>query len=112
MSSDEAMSFTQKEIDLGNKAAEAGSWFKILTEQEKEILNYIDGFFAMDGGCVSSGIKHDTKRAEIRAMRHNDILRFTIIINALAEIYSTPPYSAECVEGFLRWVSEEYEWDW
>ena len=101
-----------EEPDPDEQAPKAGSWRAILYKEELDILDYIDGFMAADGGCVSSGIRHDTKREEIKYWMRDNPGRAFILFNAHTETYSTLPYGAEDAHHALHWLSEEYDCEW
>ena len=80
-------------------------------ERIAEIRDYIDGFMAWDKGCVSSGIKDDTRREEVRkhlvALATSDGPAFRALVKPIVFMYDT----FEDVQETLDWLREFLEFD-
>jgi hypothetical protein len=73
--------------------------------ERAELLDALDGLFAWDGGCVSSGIHDEALRgrvlAVVRAMPPAEVGGLAVTL------YGQPPYGDEDREGFDRWLQDQ-----
>lgn len=66
---------------------------------KKQLFDAIDGLFAYDTGCVSSGIKDEALRAKVREQLSTENLTEFLRI-----YYYEPGYDIEDVAAFIDWV--------
>jgi len=72
-----------------------------VTMQEK--IDLLDGLFAYDGGCLSSGIKDDLAKAAIK--KDPELLD---LLTGLAKRYlAHDVYTIEDIKILIDWASEE-----
>ena len=73
-----------------------------MTFEEK--LDRLDGVFAYDNGCISSGIKDEAFKAELR----KDFEEAEKLVTALAKKYlNQGQYTIEDIDTLLRWASSQ-----
>ena len=75
-----------------------------MTGEEK--LDRLDGIFALDSGCVSSGIKDDSFKVYL--LENKEELK--ILLTALAKQYlNGDGYDIEDVAELLQWAKDEFD---
>ncbi len=78
---------------------------------DPELFDALDGLFAYDTGCVSSGIKDEVLRAKVNREldRPNAMKRLTRFV---VERYSPDKgYTLEDYRCFIKWLSERMGYD-
>lgn len=72
----------------------------------QEKLDRLDGVFAYDSGCLSSGIKDDEFKNKIK----QDHEQLNLLLTALARRYlNSDGYTIEDIQKLLQWASCELE---
>ncbi len=71
-------------------------------------VDLMDGLFAYDTGCVSSGIKDDVAKDRFRC---NADYSFKIATTLLKQYMGHDDYGLEDAKKFIEWIEEELEFD-
>lgn len=70
-----------------------------------ELVDRLDGLFAYDSGCVSSGIKDDEFKEKLK----NDRDLTSGLLNELAKQYINGEYTLEDVNELIKWAERELD---
>lgn len=75
----------------------------------KEKLDRLDGVFAYDNGCVSSGIKDDDFKARLRGDTDGETDE---LLKALTKQYlnSDEGYTLEDIKALIDWAEDQLNW--
>ena len=71
-------------------------------------VDLMDGLFAFDTGCVTSGIKNDTEKDRFRSDADYSFNIATILLKAHM---ANDDYGIEDAKRFIEWIEEELEFD-
>lgn len=71
-------------------------------------VDLMDGLFAFDTGCVSSGIKDEAAKERFRS---DADYSFKVATSLLKQYMSHDSYGLEDAKKFIEWVEEELEFD-
>ena len=72
-----------------------------MTFEEK--VDRLDGVFAYDTGCISSGIKDDKFKVELR----KDFDLTEKLVTEVSKRYLNHDYTAEDIHALLKWADSE-----
>lgn len=77
-----------------------------MTFEEK--LDRLDGVFALDKGCVSSGIKDEQFKMSLRADTEGETEK---LLTALARQYlNQEGYTIEDINALIEWAEHQLDW--
>lgn len=71
-------------------------------------VDLMDGLFAFDTGCVTSGIKNEMEKDRFRS---NADYSFKIATILLKQYMAHDDYGLEDAKRFIEWIEEELEFD-
>ncbi len=76
---------------------------------DRELFDAIDGLFAYDTGCVSSGIRDEALRDQVKRELHLDAESRPHSLagprlTKFAARFVAPPFSLEDMAIFIRWL--------